>query len=130
MDRLIFDEPLAMKSDLIDNTCHDCGVDARNERYMVIDETWRQSGLGPHDGVLCVGCLETRLGRQLKYADFTWMPLNITARWTGSERLKDRLGAYWIFHRLRRFSDPLPLPKFEEHVLMHQGRLYAIDYDD
>ena len=48
-----------MKCDLSENICHDCGVHARNERYMVTDEIWRQGGLGPHYGVLCIGCLET-----------------------------------------------------------------------
>jgi hypothetical protein len=119
-----------MKCDLIDNTCHDCGVDARNERYMVIDETWRQSGLGPHGGVLCVGCLETRLGRRLTQTDFMWIPINVTALWLGSERLKDRLNAYWIFHRLRTLGDPLPLPKFAERVIMIEGRRVVQEYDN
>jgi hypothetical protein len=113
-----------------DFACHDCGADTCNERYMVTDEIWRQSGLGVRDGLLCVGCLGTRLGRQLALTDFLWMPLNVTALWTGSERLKDRLGAYFVFHRLRRFGDPLPLPKVREPLLMHQGRRVVIEYDD
>jgi hypothetical protein len=32
------------------DACHDCGVDTRDEYYMVTDEVWRQGGLTPHHG--------------------------------------------------------------------------------
>jgi hypothetical protein len=82
-----------MEFDLTDTACRDCGVSMRDERYVVTDETWRQSGLGERDGFLCLGCLEARLGRRPENADFVWTPLNVIALWTGSERLKDRLNA-------------------------------------
>jgi hypothetical protein len=54
--------------------CDDCGVDTRPwEMYMVRDEVWAEVG----DAVLlCVGCLEERLGRCLEREDFLAIPLN------------------------------------------------------
>jgi hypothetical protein len=34
-----------------------------SEVYMVKPEVWKAAGLGPMDGCLCIGCLESRLGR-------------------------------------------------------------------
>ena len=47
------------------------------------------------DGMLCIGCLETRLGRRLRRADFTDVPLNWHPRYmlNNSARLKQRLAA-------------------------------------
>ena len=69
--------------------CLDCGVDTIDlgELYMVRDETW----LAAHpkrDGMLCVSCLETRLGRKLITDDFTWCPLNLANLFTGSDLLR------------------------------------------
>jgi hypothetical protein len=74
--------------------CRDCGADtiAGGECYMVADEVWQQSGLEYHDGKLCIGCLEERLGRQLNSSDFIWCLLNVKALLFGSERMQDRLG--------------------------------------
>ena len=51
--------------------CMDCGVDtdAINESYMVIDDLWR-AAVPTEAGMLCVGCLEKRLGRTLQRKDF------------------------------------------------------------
>jgi hypothetical protein len=63
--------------------CKDCGVNtmpATNEQggtpkgchecYMVHDELWAKAGM-EEDEMLCVGCLEKRLGRELIAGDFT-----------------------------------------------------------
>lgn len=64
--------------------CNDCGVDTapmrkrklgrwetgRWEWYSVHSSVWAQAGMEPHGGFLCIGCLETRLGRQLCQDDF------------------------------------------------------------
>jgi hypothetical protein len=52
--------------------CADCGVDVVTigHWYMVSTEVWAASGLGPDDGVLCLVCLERRLGRPLGQRDF------------------------------------------------------------
>jgi len=63
--------------------CVDCGVDVqpiqngpRAERYVVHDEVWAAAGMTPNGGELCVGCIESRLGRQLVPGDFTDCPMN------------------------------------------------------
>lgn len=72
--------------------CVDCGVDTNNEYYMILDDIWEAFGAG--DGMLCVGCLEHRIGRELDVSDFTNCPLNvIDMGWHKSERLLDRLSA-------------------------------------
>lgn len=92
--------------------CADCGVDTlrlddrRSEFYMVTDAVW--SAAMPHDPndmtqFLCIGCLESRLGRELCAADFTTdCPMNDLgsadqARYAWSwrtPRLIDRMGRH------------------------------------
>jgi hypothetical protein len=70
--------------------CSDCGMDTEpwpphrgtQEHYLVLDDVWKQAGmpLGKKDpidglgtvggGILCVGCIEKRLGRLLTIDDF------------------------------------------------------------
>jgi hypothetical protein len=73
--------------------CVDCGVDTlgTGEYYMVWDRVWNQA-MADQSGMLCVGCLERRLGRKLVPDDFNESPLN----WGGSPypqslRLQTRL---------------------------------------
>ncbi len=63
--------------------CIDCGTetnpigpDQRSEMYMVHDDVWEAAGMTPNGGCLCIGCLEKRLGRQLRAGDFKDVPLN------------------------------------------------------
>lgn len=73
--------------------CLDCNVDtiAIAEYYMVSDDIWANSGVGPlgREGMLCIGCLEGRLGRRLTADDFTDAPTNRCGR--RSERLLNRM---------------------------------------
>ena len=72
--------------------CLDCGVDtaAIDEYYTIHDSLWLQ--IHPDDqGMLCVGCAESRLGRVLTRDDFPQYPINMGA-FNQSARLKDRLG--------------------------------------
>jgi hypothetical protein len=57
----------------IDTTfrCVDCGEDKNGEYYMVANEVWATSGLAPNGGMLCLACLERRIGRLLVSRDFT-----------------------------------------------------------
>ncbi len=66
--------------------CLDCKIStfAINEYYMVNHSVWDETGLGRRDGMLCIGCLETRIGRTLTQFDF----LDCYK----SDRLIDRLG--------------------------------------
>jgi hypothetical protein len=88
--------------------CTECGVDtiALGEYYMVKPNVWERAGLLPTNQrtaparrtsgteILCVGCLERRLGRTLVASDFTAAPVNNPARRVAiSDRLRDRLTA-------------------------------------
>ena len=79
--------------------CVDCHASIRDEFYMVHDSVWRKARMGEFAGFLCVGCLEKRIGRRLRPADFTDCPMNkpdFTYRdgrpVPKSHRLRNRLG--------------------------------------
>ena len=61
------------------SNCVDCGVDTMGENsheiYMVFGSIWRASGVCECK-LLCIGCLERRIGRLLHSGDFTRCPLN------------------------------------------------------
>lgn len=72
--------------------CLDCGVNTlhNDEYYMVEDDIW--DGVHPkRTGMLCIGCLEKRMGRKLTSTDFTDAPINYYGRFSQSARLYDRL---------------------------------------
>ncbi len=71
-----------------ETACVDCGIDTIeiDEYYMVWNDIWPLEGRG----MLCIGCLENRLGRELTREDFTDAPINEI--FTYSDRLKNRLG--------------------------------------
>lgn len=74
--------------------CLDCRRDTvydLNEYYHVHDDVWKQSGVGRHAGMLCIGCLEKRIGRQLNYRDFGDVPINA---YPASDRLSQRRGIW------------------------------------
>jgi len=52
--------------------CRDCSLDttASGDWLMVHNHVWLSSGLGCEAGVLCIPCLEQRLGRELTLEDF------------------------------------------------------------
>lgn len=80
--------------DLAAFICVDCSVNTSeiDEYYMVQDRVWvGQAHMKKDGGMLCLGCLETRIGRLLTPADFTHCPVNegIFGR---SERFLNRLG--------------------------------------
>jgi hypothetical protein len=53
--------------------CVDCGkcTSSSGEYYMVDDDLWAVSGLEGNDGMLCLRCLEQRIGREPTIDDFT-----------------------------------------------------------
>jgi hypothetical protein len=82
------------------SNCADCGVDTitLGEWYMVRPEVWEQAWAGrrkswhgkvPGTEILCIGCLERRIGRALCCCDFTYAPSPMSAR------LRDRLLRNW-----------------------------------
>lgn len=75
--------------------CEDCGQDTgkMKEFYFVHTELWL-SVMTSVDGMLCIGCLETRLGRQLVASDFPDVSINSPRHGSGkSSRLSARLRA-------------------------------------
>jgi len=71
--------------------CAACSVNTLHikEYYMVTDEVWN-AAWPTGRGMLCIGCLEDRLGRQLTSDDFTDAPIN-QGYFGYSERLRQRL---------------------------------------
>lgn len=75
-----------------DYTCIGCSKDTNkmNEYYMVTNNIWRKFGAG--DKMLCVGCLEDKMGRKLDTYDFISAPVNYTG--VKSDRLRDRIAGH------------------------------------
>ena len=83
-----------MKRREVDFRCGDCGVDTLQiaEYYHVWPRVWiKYVGVrdGPGAVMLCIGCLEARMGRQLHWSDFSEAPCNTSEQ--QSERLRDRM---------------------------------------
>jgi hypothetical protein len=86
---------------VITSACADCGIGTLTlgEWYIVHDAVWDEAWRGRRkwwhaiDGqeVLCIGCLERRLGRRLTASDFTAAPCNDPDKYRISPRLRARL---------------------------------------
>ena len=73
--------------------CLDCGEHTGliGEYYMVKDGLWAK--YGARRGMLCIGCIEARMGRTLSPVDFTDCILNSgKSHFSHSHRLLSRLG--------------------------------------
>ena len=70
--------------------CLDCGTDTKHEHYFVNLVLW-MNAVGSKTGMLCVGCLETRIGRKLNKSDFTNCTINDVKFGQKSMRLIDRI---------------------------------------
>lgn len=72
--------------------CVGCSVDTGriNEFYFIKTEIWL-SVMPSTKGMLCIGCLEGRLGRRLQKDDFTNAFINSVQFSNKSERLLSRL---------------------------------------
>jgi hypothetical protein len=76
--------------------CLDCRTETtftkgNEEYYMIHNELWLKAN--PQvNGMLCIGCLESRLGRTITSEDFTDAPINQPCR-INSKRLASRLAA-------------------------------------
>ena len=91
-----------MKTPLIVTQCCDCGLgcNVAGEWYAVRDTVWELAWRGrrkwwhhlPGQTVLCIGCLEKRLGRTLCASDFTDAPVNFPDG-DISDRMRQRLTA-------------------------------------
>jgi hypothetical protein len=73
--------------------CMDCGVnlDDHNEEIMLLDHVWLEA-VPTERGMLCIGCIENRLGRKLQRDDFTRYSQSAADEGLPvSERLRSRL---------------------------------------
>jgi hypothetical protein len=74
--------------------CEACGQSCQNEYYMLRRELWRK--VCRSKDMLCIGCVEHRLGRKLVRADFNLEETFARAtQFPSSRRLKQRLGVGW-----------------------------------
>jgi hypothetical protein len=79
--------------------CRDCQTDMKADYCMLTDATWHQAA--PEftnteetgDELLCIRCLERRLGRELHFGDFTQCRLNqmVVYNPESSPLLRDRM---------------------------------------
>lgn len=78
-----------------DFDCIDCHTNTGEigEYYMVRKNVWKLANLGPDDGMLCIGCLEKRIGRKLTHWDFPDIPVNDPLLFKQSKRLQNRLNS-------------------------------------
>lgn len=75
--------------------CQDCGHDTymMGELYMLQFYLWEKATETRYAQMLCIGCVEERLGRRLERSDFINCPLNFELRYTKRQslRLRSRL---------------------------------------
>ena len=72
--------------------CLDCEIDTGKiyEHYFVNLPVW-MSAVGSKTGMLCIGCLEKRLGRELTSSDFPSVHINNPKLYRMSRRLTSRI---------------------------------------
>ena len=74
--------------------CEACGRSCRDEYYMLRTELWQEACRS--NNMLCIGCVEDRLGRKLVLADFNLEDTHdLIKLWPPARRLKHRLGISW-----------------------------------
>lgn len=71
--------------------CIKCGKDTWDEYYMLYSRIWKR--VNPKvKGMLCIDCVEARLGRKLTKKDFTKAPVN-TIKTKRTAQLRGRLSS-------------------------------------
>jgi hypothetical protein len=74
--------------------CEHCGRSCRDEYYMLRTDLWRK--VCRSNDMLCIGCVEDRLGRKLVPVDFNLEETFANAmQFPPARRLKRRLGISW-----------------------------------
>ena len=74
--------------------CMDCNLNTlfNNEYYMINHSLWDSITVETKgNGMLCIGCVEVRIGRSLTGADFTDAPINQVGFYNKSDRLLNRI---------------------------------------
>jgi hypothetical protein len=82
-----------MSHSYADADCEGCGMDTMAEFYMLHDQVWALVNEPAYGAMLCVGCVESRIGRRLTPEDFNWdIPLNHQSPHRSTMRLNERMG--------------------------------------
>lgn len=71
--------------------CVDCSEHTKYEHYFAQSSVWFGEAKMTEEGMLCIGCLEARIGRRLTKDDFTDAHINDPRRYSKTTRLVDRL---------------------------------------
>ena len=73
----MIDDEFSYEEEMENFICLDCGVntDEIGEYYMLTNEVWKEA-VPDLVGMLCINCVELRLGRQLWPEDFMDSPIN------------------------------------------------------
>lgn len=77
--------------------CVSCGVNTLQlgEYYMIHRELWvAVTGKRERKKMMCIGCVEQRLGRALNFHDFTTAPVNSSMALGKSSRFIHRYSTY------------------------------------
>ena len=74
----MYDDDQNCEDEMENFICLDCGVntDEIGEYYMLTSEVWKEA-VPDLTWMLCINCVELRLGRQLWPEDFMDAPLNV-----------------------------------------------------
>lgn len=71
--------------------CVDCSRDTTHEHYFVNNSVWFGEAKMPETGMLCVQCIEGRIGRSLEPSDFTNAFINNPRKNMMSDLLRSRI---------------------------------------
>lgn len=71
--------------------CMDCGDRTAGEDFSVHRSLWAKYVGDADAGVICIPCLEARMGRELWSGDFVHWPINNVEECPRTDRLRDRL---------------------------------------
>lgn len=71
--------------------CVDCGRNTKLEHYFVNEDVWFVLAKMPEQGMLCVNCIEKRIGRQLTSSDFTQAHINNPRTNAMTNQLRSRI---------------------------------------
>jgi len=102
--------------------CHDCSFDTfHSEYYMLKHNLWDKLIGKENIEMLCIGCVENRLGRELVSSDFLDCPLNYE-QWHQSDRLKSRIGDEFYLS-WRNNEHPEVISFFRERYLAYAASI-------
>jgi hypothetical protein len=106
---------MAQKAKGIKNWSFPQRYSSRSEVYIVHRHVWKKAGMeGDYSGVLCIGCLEKRIGRKLEPYDFPPdHPFNNPSL-PGTRRRLERLTGCTLLEVLEDEPAPTPASKLDQ----------------